>query len=244
MPVEDEYGIPMIGGLRPGPIITPEQHVFLIKEVLEGGKSARLKCKRCGFSFIMSGHWLLPVCPVCDAQERAKCCPFCGEIPAVGLDADPDIIGTDTEALEIVQCTGCKASTGWRTPCIALDVWNARIGGDTVASGQDLPDLSDPKDRTDRIFSEIAPPDELREDIARMTPTLKPCPFCGGSPAFSVRENCDRYGCLTRILIVHCTVCDCQTGFTEYYEDPDELEDLAVAWNRRDTRPKADDHPR
>lgn len=223
---------------------------FYVESEYPDGK-LNLECLECGCPGIeyRYGSGTGPECPICRDSERVKYCPFCGHIPRVTWEPNSLAGASDgpqySDIVEIVECggsMGCKANTGWRAPGLALEIWNARIdSGYTVEpSHQDLPDLSHPLDRTDRMFDDAEIPEEYRDDIARLTPTLKLCPFCGGSPAFAFRKVSIFYDrSPDEILIVHCTVCDCQTG-----HETDDPEEQAIEWNRRDTRPRANDYPR
>lgn len=188
-----------------------------------------------------------PECPICRDPPQILPCPFCGSA-AVGINWNPD---DDDNCCAYIECK-CECNTGLRLyPADAAKIWNARYNG----PAGDPPQAPEPgilecrvkryRGQEYRLIHCLGCGDEFDlydlnygdtvecpacREIRRLTPTLKPCPCCGGTPEFERRRDEDLDECYSGAYywVIHCTKCGIQTP---HAEDPDE--DLAKIWNRR-----------
>lgn len=193
-----------------------------------------------------------PECPVCRNPPVMLPCPFCGSA-CVGIDWNP----VDEEIVDVcsvqITCGSCGCSTGYRSwPEDAAAAWNARTVGDPAGDPPQAPEPGKLVYRTHKwhgttydviyckgcddefTLSDLRYGDEIAcpacREVRRLTPTLKPCPCCGGTPEIAklrdwshCEDSPDAYN-----WVVYCTECGIESPRVD---EPDD--DLAKIWNRR-----------
>ena len=197
-------------------------------------------CGYCGKALEVPEGTPCPECPVCRSPPHLLPCPVCGRTPKIEWDPNEN-----QDICVFVECGECTYRTGlYEDLDDAVVAWNDRAPPEH-AEGITLPKHEIHKYRTENeqfadyrcgcgwMFTlekrkpAVCP---VCEAIEQLTPTLKPCPFCGGAPAIDMRRNPDldvscgngRYE-----FVVYCTNCLIETAREK------EPEDAAEAWNHR-----------
>ena len=208
-------------------------------------------CGYCGKALEVPEGTPCPECPVCRNPPHLLPCPVCGKIPNIEWEPDDNY-----DVCVFIECVECAYRTGlYEDLDRAVAVWNDRIPPET--SGPYIGGIEPPKEEIryeGRLsynlqcaeykcgcgwYFILHPGERIKcptcEEIRELTPTLKPCPFCGGRPTIDMRPDAEldySYGNSRYGFVVQCTNCRIETIRV------DTPEEAAESWNHRPAEPK------